>query len=158
MKRADRFSKKLKRKLDELVPSYEWMPNWRLGKGHENVDVAGLSRQRNRSHQLVFVEAELRRGHPVANIVKIWKWLENTSKIRRLVVFHAFSKFYTPGHARRINAEFIGRQIQEINPRFRYVCIGIPYMPRKKGRSGGRRTRHHAEGLAYKIAKKLRLD
>jgi hypothetical protein len=86
----------------------------------------------------VLVEVELRRGAPVANIVKIWKWLDKDLirpyVDRKLIVVQAFSSFYDGQRSfLSENSKFLGRQLERrFNDRVKYIPVDFDYNPYKK--------------------------
>ena len=93
MSRTSNFARQLVRSLGAKDTNYEWSIGHPPCDNRECVDVMGKGRTRE-----VLVEVELRRGAPVANLVKIWKWLDEEGKGpyagKKLIVVQAFTSFY----------------------------------------------------------------
>jgi len=75
MSRTSNFAHELVDSLKAKKPDYAWGIGEPPGDNRECVDVAGKGDKR-----LILVEVELRRIAPVANIAKIWKWLDKDAK------------------------------------------------------------------------------
>lgn len=130
---------------------------WECGKAesgqHERVDVLG--KKDGKVH--VMVEVELRTTAPLVNVAKVWKQVNQRRKglSNNLILFQAFSAFYTEEGPLRANAEFIGKQMQEACG-VRYRSLPMDYRPAKRHagkpvmRGGGRRT-YHAHKLAHRV-------
>jgi hypothetical protein len=130
-----------------------WSCEHRLDKsGRDYVDVVG--KLAGRKHPAVLVEIELHREDPVSNVVKIWKWAEDTTP-GRIIFFQAFSGLYAGAKAeRRQRALFLGRMLMK-EEKICYVPLSLKYKPRARGRYGaGRRTRA-ARLLARRITTRL---
>jgi hypothetical protein len=129
---------------------------WECGgpfkRGHERVDVTGYNRRSRKPR--VLLEVELRRQTPLANIVKVWKWIKNGELSRNVVVVQAFSKRYSGTDARKVNAELIGKLMQKAVG-CRYIFAPLEYSPGKGTKRGGGALRKRAKELAAQILDKL---
>lgn len=155
MSRANNFSDVLRHELHKLRPRYNWKVNWKPKKQEkESVDVGGESPRK----KTILIEAELRRGAPVANVAKVWKWLADKKLKRPIVLFQGFSKFYTSKEGQENamvnNAMFLGKQMQAANPQVHYLSEKIDYNPRT-ARKGGGRMRRAARLFGRRIATRL---
>jgi hypothetical protein len=115
----------------------------------------------------VLVEVELRRIAPVANIAKIWKWLDKDAKgpytRKKVTVVQAFSSFYDGQKSYlKENSEFLGRQLEKrYKGSVKYVPIHFAFKPYKKRANvsvtqGGGAMLSAAKRLAGEIAIRLR--
>lgn len=162
MTRTDAFAKDM---CDALTKKCGL--DWRCGKpvkgNRECVDVIGS--KDNKDH--VLIEVELRRGTPLGNVVKVWKQISLEKEngegtlAKRVILFQAFSRFYSERSTKRKNAEFIGEQMSQACHPHLYVSLSMDYLPgkRRAGQSvmrGGGRRKKHAMHLARRIASKLR--
>jgi hypothetical protein len=118
------------------------------------VDVVGKSK--NARERDVYIEVELRRGSPVVNVAKIWKRVKGGTVRKNSILVHAFSGFYSTTDARRLNAEFIGKEMERATD-VAYLAIPFKYKPRKGGKTGAGRRRLHAGELAKHIIRELKL-
>jgi hypothetical protein len=158
MGRANNFAHELVKTLQARKSNYSWEIAKPIGDYRESVDAVGKGTKR-----WILIEVELRRYGPVANIVKIWKWLVKDSKAfegKKITVIQAFSSFYgREGRPfLRENSEFLGRQLQaRFKDRVRYVAVSFDYNPYKKrvtvsAAQGGGAMRNAARRLARDIA------
>lgn len=158
MGRATNFARELVKSLQARKSNYAWNIAKPPGDNREAVDVVGEGRKR-----LILVEVELRRYGPVANIVKIWKWLDEDTKAfegKKVTVIQAFSSFYgRQGRPfLRENSEFLGRQLQtRFKGSVKYIPISFKFNPYKKRKTasvtqGGGAMRNAARKLSNKIA------
>lgn len=153
MVKADEFAKDMCRTLEELNPEVKWQCGWPR-TGNERVDLVGIPSRKNGRY--ILIEIELRRLSPVSNVVKIWRWIRQHQHLSsRPRIFQVFSGFYSHHDSHRLNAEFIGRRMEQLGL-VRYRSIRIPYKPREGGKVGAGRRRHHAETLAKKISRILK--
>jgi hypothetical protein len=151
MIKTDEFSKDLCRTLTELQPAIAWSCGW-SHEGRERVDLVGVPKRKNGRY--ILIEVELRRLSPVSNIVKIWRWIRKRQFHSRPLIFQAFSGFYSKHDSHRLNAEFIGRRMEQAGL-VRYRSVSLPYKPRKGGKVGAGRRRYHAVNLAKRVSKTL---
>ena len=112
----------------------------------------------------VLIEVELRRAAPVANIAKIWRWLEEMNEYQgKVIVIQAFSSYYDKkeGAWQRTNSEFLGKHMAKHLPRVRYIPVPFPYSPYKKWAKrktveGGLALERAARKLASQIVKEIK--
>jgi len=148
MSRANNIATRVARRLQTKIRTHEWQVNWKpLGVEDESADVAGKARGR----RLILIEIELRRGAPVANVAKIWKWKVMGQLKGSFVLFQVFSKFYASHRKHREDAEFIGKKMEQENSKIRYVPLSMRYSPRKMGREGGRYMLLAGDRLAQRV-------
>src|SRR6266478_10056149 len=110
MTRADEFAKDMCGELEKHTRKNGI--TWTVGKRekgcHEVVDVQGrLKGDSLNARPRFLVEVELRRGQPLGNVIKIWKWFQRGPKGH--TVIQAFSRFYRRNGqkgTRQLNAEF----------------------------------------------------
>lgn len=161
MIRANEFAKDLCRRLKDTLQSYRWDKggrpniNWKPAHGErESVDLVGEPK-RPKGRPWLLIEVELRRDDPSANVIKIWKWKRH-KLLGNFVLIQAFSRFYTRRSHRLLErAKFVG-ECMEGDKAGKYIWIPFCYNPRKQGRVGAGRRRHHARFLAGKIVRRLR--
>ena len=118
------FDKRLKKELEQLGSRLEWKigntPNGLRGK----VDLVGCQSDRPR----VFVEAELKKDDPAANVIKIWQWTNQQPKTSRVLVIQGFSKQYWRKRERlRERSEFVGAQMTKAAGNLEYKSVKIQY-------------------------------
>lgn len=156
--RTDAFAIELCNELNRLQNKSESANKWTRSS-------AGLTTSRDRadvslnspSGNTVLIEVELRRGNPVANVVKTWfeaakrKRKEN----RRLILVQAFSSYYKARPRWIPFAEFIGAQMQQ-QCGVKYLPIEFKYKPKKNARGIGGQGRLRARELAKEILNALR--
>jgi hypothetical protein len=160
MGRAANFACELVHTLKTKKTNYSWEIAKPPGDNRECVDVIGKG---CKSKRLILVEVERRWYGPVANIAKIWKWLDKDAEPfvgRKIIVIQAFSSFYH-GQGRpflKENSEFLGRQLEkQFKGRVRYIAMSFKFSPRKKRANvsvtqGGGAMRNAARKLANQIA------
>jgi hypothetical protein len=158
MSRTANFAHELVDSLQARKTKFSWDIGKPPSDNRECVDVVGDGGKR-----FIFVEVELRRIAPVANIAKIWKWLDTGVEPlagRKITVIQAFSSFYDgqgPSFLKE-NSEFLGRQLEiRFKGRVRYMPIPFKYKPYKKRANvsvthGGGAMLKAARRLANKIA------
>jgi hypothetical protein len=154
---ADMFATVLCKELNRLGEEAETSITWKCGgpinSGHECVDVTGRHGERPK----VLVEIELRRQTPLANIVKIWKWIDG-GKLRKenITVIQAFSRYYQgrKHDPRMDNAKFIGKQMRKITGA-KYIPMEPPFRPGKGAKKGGGARQKQAKKLASQILEEL---
>ena len=154
MTRTDAFARDFCNRMKEFRSTvYQWTCAENLsGRGHESVDIVG--RPSNKRGKLILLEVELRKDAPLTNIVKVWRWLSNKQSIGRFVFVQAFSRYYKEQGTKRLNAEFVGRQMERATGN-KYVSISFSYNPYRHGKQGAGRRRQHARALAETIQRKL---
>lgn len=155
MSRTDAFANDFCRRMKEKpLADYVWSCSGKpIKKGHESIDVMAVSRTKSRKP--ILVEVELRKDAPLTNVVKVWRWI-SAEKYRAPFIFvQAFSKYYKEGDTKRANAEFIGGQMHRTTSNT-YLPISFDYSPRRHGKQGAGRRRHHAYKLADQIRRLLR--
>lgn len=161
MIRADEFSKDLCKRLNKTVDSYRWQKdgrpnvNWKPVPGvRESVDLVGEPKGPKGRPRLL-IEIELRRDDPSANVIKIWKWRKD-GRIGNFVLIQAFSRYFTRRSPRLLErTKFVGERMVQ-DKAGSYIPIKFKYNPRKHGRVGAGRRRHHARYLAGTIVRRLR--
>jgi hypothetical protein len=153
--RATNFSENLSADLEKKTKKigFTWAKNWPIPKAkNETVDVVGL-----RDHKpVVLVEVELRRGNPVSNVAKIWRWIDKQKPTGPILFFQVLSKFYKVHPNQEQNALFIGNKLGKSGKGIRYLQLPLNYSPRKHAKAGGGRRRKAARKLARRILKDLR--
>jgi hypothetical protein len=164
MSRTANFARELVLTLKTKKTNYSWKIAKPPGDNRECVDVIA---EGCKSKRLILVEVELRRYGPVANIAKIWKWLDKDAEPfvgRKIIVIQAFSSFYRrkgPFFLKE-NSEFLGRQLEkQFKGRVRYIAIPFKYNPYKKRANvsvahGGGAMRNAARKLANRIALRVK--
>jgi hypothetical protein len=152
---AGKFDAQLKKKLEELVPEYEWTAGWSAKDEQWKVDVAGELKNGRRR---VLIEAELKKDNPLGNVVKIWQWAQKREYKDNLVFIQGFSEHYQDRGRKimhRKRATFVGKQMGE-NKTILYKDCDLHYKPLiKKGhvsKKGGGRTTKAAKRLAVEVA------
>lgn len=161
---ATNFDKHMKRALEKSVRKLTWTPGWHPKGQHWRVDLAGLEGKRPR----VFIEAELKKDDPAANVIKIWRWARDEKNTKRILFVHGFSKLYWQKKVRlRERAEFVGARMAEAGLRIDYKPRRIRYRNKsgrwvyftpKTGRGfhakeGAGRLTHAAQGLAKEVTR-----
>jgi len=142
---ADKFARILCKQLNQLLPSCGWRCNGRIGRGREAVDVCGKM-----TDKAIYIEVELRRDEPLTNVVKLWRAIERDGHTNEVILVHAFSGNYPPNDAHRLNAMFVGEQMQR-SCGATYVPLDFPYRPRKGATVAGDYRRRAAKLLASLI-------
>jgi len=142
---ADKFARILCKQLNQLLPSCGWRCNGRIGRGREAVDVYGKM-----TDKAIYIEVELRRDEPLTNVVKLWRAIERDGHTNEVILVHAFSGNYPPNDAHRLNAMFVGEQMQR-SCGATYVPLDFPYRPRKGATVAGDYRRRAAKLLASLI-------
>jgi hypothetical protein len=162
MSRSSNFAHELVHSLQVRKTNYTWGIGKPPGDNRECVDVVGEGRKR-----LILVEVELRRIAPVANIAKIWKWLDMDAEPfagRNITVIQAFSSFYDgqgPSFLKE-NSEFLGQQLEvRFKSRVRYMPLPFKFKPYKKRKKisvtqGGGAMLKAARRLANRIVLKVK--
>jgi hypothetical protein len=153
---AATLCKELNRLSDEKKSSVAWKCGGPINSGHECVDVTGWYGERPR----VLVEIELRRQTPLANIAKIWKWIDDEKQKhlkKNIVVIQAFSRYYRmpKSDARVVNAKFIGKQMEK-GTKARYIDMDLDFRPGKSAKKGAGARRTRAKKFASQIVQKLK--
>lgn len=147
---ADQFAKILCTELNRLVPTGKWTCSGRIGSGREAVDVCGRLDVRP-----IYVEVELRRDEPLTNVTKLWRAIDENKHTNGVVLVHAFSGHYPATNSHRVNAEFIGKQMQQACGAT-YIPISFPFKPKKGAIVVGDYRRRAALSLASTISDTLR--
>jgi hypothetical protein len=146
---ADKFASILSKQLNKILPAGDWSCNGRIGSGRQAVDVCGKLAGRP-----IYIEVELRRDEPLTNVVKLWRAIEDDGHTNIVILLHAFSGNFPPSSARRLNAVFIGNQMQRFCGAT-YIPLDFPYRPRAGARVVGDYRRLAAKSLASEIRKTL---
>jgi hypothetical protein len=142
---ADKFASILCKQLNKILPSCDWSCCGRIGSGREAVDLCGRL-----ADKPIYIEVELRRDEPLTNVVKLWRAIQEEGHSNEVILVHAFSGHYPAANTHRVNAEFIGRQMQD-SCGARYLPIYFPYQPHKGARVVGDYRRRAAKSLASTI-------
>ena len=155
------FDKHVKKELNRLDSRLDWKigdtPDGLRGK----VDLIGRQNGRPR----VFVEAELKKDDPAANVIKIWQWANQQPKSARVLLIQGFSKQYWRKRERlRERSEFVGTQMAKAAGNIDYKTIKIQYKKDGKlihfnpktakafsAKAGAGRLKRAAEGFAKDI-------
>jgi hypothetical protein len=147
---ADKFARILCKQLNQLLPACDWRCNGRIGRGREAADVYGKT-----TGKRIYIEIELRRDEPLTNVVKLWRAIQGDGRASEAILVHAFSGNYPPNSAHRLNAVFIGEQMQR-SCGATYIPLDFRYRPRKGARVVGDHRRRAAKSLASAIESALR--
>src|ERR1022692_3081605 len=75
---------------------------------HGCVDVVGKDKT---GKTRVLIEVELRRYSPVTNVLKVWQRLENAQCEPDIILFQAFSDFYSKKASAKKYAEFVAEKM-----------------------------------------------
>jgi hypothetical protein len=142
---ADEFASILCKQLNKILPASDWSCSGRIGSGREAVDVCGKLTGRP-----VYSEVELRRDESLTNVVKIWRAIKEKGHTTRVILVHAFSGNYPPHNAHRLNAVFIGKQMQR-SCGATYIPVYFRYGPRAGATVAGYYRRRAAKSLAFAI-------
>jgi hypothetical protein len=122
----------MKRALKKNVPKLTWTTGWRPKGQHWKVDLAGLEGKEERPR--VFIEAELKKDDPAANVIKIWRWARDQKNTKRILFVQGFCKLYWQTKVRlRERAEFVGERMAEARLHLDYKSRKITYR-NKSGR------------------------
>src|SRR4051794_23900883 len=101
--RADAFAMALRDELNRVMGFKDDQSSWSckaaLTGTHERADVR-LECWR-KSNAEVLIEVELRRGNPVVNALKTWRWAREREKKTPLILVHALSLYYAKGGSTR---------------------------------------------------------
>jgi hypothetical protein len=142
---TDEFASILCKQLNKTVPAGGWVCSYGIGSGRSSVDLRGKLAGRP-----VYIEVELRRDEPLTNVVKLWRAIQQDSHTNEAILVHAFSGHYPPANSHRLNAEFIGKQMQD-SCGAQYVPLAFRFRPRKGARIVGDYRRRAAISLASDI-------
>jgi hypothetical protein len=147
---AHQFANILRNRLNAIVPAGKWNCGHRIGSGREAVDVCGRLAGR-----LVFIEVELRRDEPLTNVTKLWRAIEENKQTNKIILVHTFSGHYPANNSHRINAEFIGRHMEQLCGAT-YIPIYFAFRPKKGATVLGDYRRRAAMSLASSIFNSLK--
>jgi hypothetical protein len=155
--RATEFSNDLLRMLQgrKLKPSKKfgdlvWCKNHPLAN-RQTVDVAAID-MRDRQ-PVLFIEAELLREDPSSNVIKIWKWANARGGKKPLLFIQSFTKPYRTKKKRERyeRAIFAAKQMSAVMSNVEYRSVRLNYNPRRGGKVGAGRRRHHAQNLGHSV-------
>jgi len=162
---ATNFDKHMKAELEERLPEYKWEMGWHLEGEGGKVDLVGLKKNQPQ----VFVEVELKRDDPAANVIKVWRWALDQNRARPVLFVQGFSKRYWQSKTRfRERAEFVGARMVESGVRVKYEPTTvmttnkrgakIPFRPRTPAKEGAGRLRLAAITFARQVARLVRAN
>lgn len=120
------------RALGQGLAEYDWgQESHPTGMdGQQRVDLVGRP---NVDDYLVFIEIEGGRTHPIDNVVKAWRYVEEAPDSKPVVFIQIFSPYFyaKSGNKRRMaEAIFIGKHAEKMmTTKFRYASIGQEYWP-----------------------------
>lgn len=117
------------------------------------IDVFGDDGQR-----VYLVEIEMRREDPVNNVIKIWRWIEESptkGQPKRAVLFQVFSAFYERRRAKMENAQFAGRKMAEDLECIQYRAISWDLNPPVGGETFPQDTDDQIRVLCHEIASSI---
>jgi len=128
---------KLFNALQEELTDYCWhLEHHPKGMdGAQRVDVIGEPKSGQR---LVFIEIErgVGRPHAIANVVKAWRYIEERTDSKPILLLQIFSPYFyeKPGNKRRMKeAIFIGKQAEKATSgKLRYKSLGRDFWPPTK--------------------------
>ncbi len=153
-----RFNQDLCKKLKQVLGTYTWRAERRIGGGsREAVDVGGRPLKRT-GMRPVLIEVELRREDPASNILKVWNRFLDGAYPHGVVLVQGFSQVYSSRkyHNRSLKAKVarrLGRVVQESSKgRFTYIALHLPYHPRAGSNEGDGARRNAAQRLGDKVA------
>lgn len=96
--RADAFAMELRDQLNKITAvngNNGWSCKAGLSGTHERADVRLQCWGNNKTE--VLIEVELRRGNPVINALKTWRWARDRKDKTPIVLFHALSQYFEKG-------------------------------------------------------------
>lgn len=101
--------------------------------GQQRVDLVGRP---NLEDYLVFIEVEGGRTHPIDNVVKAWRYVDEVADSKPVLLIQMFSPYFyvKSGNKRRMTeAIFIGKHAEKVAiKKFRYASLGQEYWPPSK--------------------------
>ena len=109
----------------------------------------------------ILIEVELRRGNPVVNAIKTWRWARGRNAKTPLILVHALSHYYSKGGSTRAKTwnaymKFVGDRIKEDKrANLTYIIVRFKYRPKKHARGIGGAGLRRARLLAHRINKRL---
>lgn len=129
----------LHKALNEKLTGYCWRLRCHPTgmDGAQEVDIVG--RPESQELRDVFIEVERRRGHPIDNVVKTWRYIEENAASKPVCLIQVFSFFYddpdaeTEDRRRMKEAIFVGRQAEQATKKLRYEPLGHGYWPPCQG-------------------------
>jgi len=129
---ATRVQRRLRERLADTLPGYEWHEEHAVGD--TPVDVAGVG------DALVLVELEWRRADPANNTVKLFRELAGTdlsSAFDAVHVVQLFSRYYDLASGgvstKRRNAAFVGDRVAETVTAATFAAVTLDVDPPKRG-------------------------
>ena len=164
MSLPSKFNRDLRRRLDSRVNSYDWVPEYRVGRStKEKADVGGKTKRTGaRSLPIVLVEAELHREDPVSNVLKIWRQALKNRYPSGVILIQGFSRIYRTKRfpTRRTRGECsqqFGRMMMQILAKKAfYIPVRMNYYPRSGAKEGNGARRDAAFRFGDRIAAHLR--
>ena len=122
---------KLRRELDRKLTDYCWhLEGHPEGMdGAQRVDVVGEPKSRD---HLVCIEVERGKAHSIDNVVKVWRYIEENSDSKPVLLVQIFSPYFyaKTGNKRRMKETiFIGKQAEKATNKLKYEPLGQEYWP-----------------------------
>ena len=117
--------------LEKEITGHDWLLDSHPEgmDGAQRVDVLGEPQSQNR---LVFIELERGRSHPIDNVVKAWRYIEDNANSKPILLVQIFSPFFyakTDNRRRMNEAVFIGKQAEKVTNKLKYEQLGQEYWP-----------------------------
>lgn len=147
---------------EELKNSLKEKLNWELrgpkgwNIGSQSSDITGYALKTHAP--LVLIEIERRRYAPVSNVAKVWSWITDLEKKKKLrkrpILIQAFSAHYAKDSSRRKHAKLIGDLMKEAKVAD-YICLRFKYAPREKAKRCAGACQRQAKRLAGKVVRRL---
>lgn len=129
--KPDGLGTALEQRLGEYTWSRESHPTGM--DGQQRVDLVGRP---DLEDYLVFIEVEGGRTHPIDNVVKAWRYVDETTDSKPVLLMQIFSPYFyaKSGNKRRMTeAIFIGKHAEKVAiNKFRYAPLGQEYWPSSK--------------------------
>jgi|SRR5579859_254718 len=170
MSRSSKFSNDLCSELRQKIRTHCWVTEWKpIKRSRESVDVVGFPNEGSTPRYAILVEAELRRGDPASNIIKIWRWWTERKDARdfscrnvkiaiprKLLFFQAFSRVYRlkkrPNMKKKAgDAKFVGELFEKQAYGVKYIYLPFDYHPYKGAHQGGGARKRAARRLSKMI-------
>jgi len=163
---ADAVQERLRERLAERRPSFDWRTEYRVGP--TPVDVAGVdgdaagdcdaaASASTDAGTLALVELEWRRADPADNSAKLFRHLADGAldEYDRIVVCQVFTGYYDLARGgvswKRENAEFVGRVAAEAFGRDSYAPVKFDLDPPKRGGEWSADWKDRADECARRI-------
>lgn len=107
---------------------------WQTERSRDRADISGRN-----SRGQVYIELEMKREDPVANVAKHVRRVSTSAEIEAVKIYHVFSQFYYDPplgfDSRRKDAVFVGELASKEIPGISYQPMKLDILPPRKSES-----------------------